>query len=1039
MKHLLLLLVITLSSLFAQGENGTLTVLVMKDGKPLKNAEIMIDGGDDLYRTDEDGSVYAVLSEGRHRLELVANDQGEIIAYAKESFLVRGGKNTQVIISLKYNGLVDNVDKESPVADEVVEKSEDKTLAYGDVVIKVVSSEDKNPLTNARIFVKGTSIDARTSQAGEAKINLSEGEHTLSIIHSDFSSQTVKVTVKPNQTLSSVYELTPASVELEEFVVLAPFVTGTVASSIQAEKEDDAVVDILGSEQMTKSGDSKASDAIRRVSGVTIIDGKYVFVRGLGPRYNLVQMNNFYMPSPNPFERSVPLDIFPTGVLDSIEVQKTFTPDKPADFAGAIVNLKTKTVPDEFFFNIDVAGKYNTSSTFKKGNTYHGGSTDWLGYGDNARALPSGVDGAGTLKEGTDSGEYTPDQITALSKEMSYNNDTFTKEMPPGFKVGVSIGDSFELTDATRLGFYASASYKNENDTTNIEKNVFGLDGGTQKRIYGGNYDVTEDEYLVSGMFGMGLELNKNHKISWTNLYLHQANNYTTLFEGTDENRPYVRTMLTWMENEILTSQLSGEHTIDALNGFKVDWRGGISHASMQEPDMRSYQFDYDEDTEEYELTRSATKVLNREWNKLDDDNYELALDLTQPFSFYFDKDSYVKAGVDYMNSKRTYKNKQYYMARTTSTFPELEYGTNIDDMINDSTIGYETTTPPGYFRLKGLASNVGNYDGLQELTAFYVMSNMQAFRWWVINFGVRNESSTQEIKTFNNFTGEAYPAGDANLKTNDWLPELSFVFKFSDDSQLRAIYGKTLSRPNFKELSPATTINPNTGDLFRGNPDLERTLIDNYDLRWEYYISATELFSLAGFYKNFDNPIEQIIEAGSDKDVFTYANANSASVYGAEVDLRKNFGDWSFADLTNFYFAGNAAYIVSKVDVGEGSISNGGIMTNESREMEGTSPYIINAQLGYDNLESGTSLAFVYNIFGKRIVTVGTHGLPDQYEEPVNRLNFVGIYELFENFRVNFRVKNILDPDFTIKQGDQVAYQWKEGTEFELGISYKY
>jgi hypothetical protein len=371
------------------------------------------------YTTDSDGYVYTVLPVGAYQLQIIAIEEGIPQAFVKKNFAITKDKESQMIVSLKADDTVEFVDEEAPKAAEAEAQAADtEAKANGFVQLQLNSSEDKKPIKNARVFVKGLKTDLKSNDKGFVDLTLPEGEQTISIIHSDFSSQTVKVTVVANESVNKFVEMSPASMELEEFVVLAPHVEGSVASVIAEERNSDAVGNVLGSEQFSKSGDSSAAAALKRVSGITIVGGKYVYVRGLGDRYSTVMLNDMHLPSPEPTKRVVPLDIFPTSVIQSIAIQKSYTADLPGTFGGGTVLIKSMDIPqDEGFVNASVT-MYTNNSTGKQAITNS----------DNSIPLPQNIISASNNFRYIGGQPYTNEVINSRSLDHQYST------LSPGMK-----------------------------------------------------------------------------------------------------------------------------------------------------------------------------------------------------------------------------------------------------------------------------------------------------------------------------------------------------------------------------------------------------------------------------------------------------------------------------------------------------------------------------------------------------------------------------------------------------------------------------
>lgn len=1048
----LILLVSLMASLWAI-DTGSLSFYLMKDGKPLEKQNIVIFKKSDSvminmpakfdthaeFITDEDGYITTVLPVGTYQLQVVAKDKGYAQAFVKKPFVIEHNKESQIIVSLEQDNSVAFEDSEAPKAKELIVDHNQTAKVKGAVEISLLSSEDKTSIKDARIFVQGLSVDIKTDTEGKAKLSLLEGEHTISIIHSSYSAQTIKLTVLANETVNKTYELSPASMELAEFVVLAPKVEGSIASVMDAKRNDVSVSEVLGAEQMAKSGDSKASDALKRVAGVTLKDGKYILVRGLGGRYTTVTMNNFTLPSPNPTQRVVPLDIFPTGVLESIKVQKAFTPDKTGEMTGAVVDLKTKNIPDDFFLKLSASVKYVDGTTFENGNTYEGGSWDTLGYDDGTRQLPQ-ILVENQLEESLVPGitpGFSKAEIADISKSMTYKNNVNSQSIPLGMKIGVSLGDSYDLDSENTIGFIAAGSFKNDNRKINLEQNEFrnGLNG-VETFI---EKDSVVDKYTksMSGMFGLGWNNNDVNKVDYTTLFVHQANDTVKVGDKvdlTDATDPVISrsTNLTWTETTLIMNQLTGSHKIDLGIDTQFDWRTAYSFATLYEPDRRGYSFVFNEAENKYLFTGEDTTRLTRDFTRVDDEVFEMGGDYLMHVPLWDDMMADVKVGATYVSKLRTSRLRKFAYSRldqNSRALEDFEKSDNIDDIINVDTIGGVTNDSP-YLLNEIAGRNTSAYNGFHELFSMYGMANLALTSWLDVTAGVRYDASNMQVDIVDNVTGEVFLEDTAYIDDSYYLPSLLANIKTAEDSQLRLAAAYTLARPNFTELAYVSLIDPVTGDVSFGNPDLVPTTVLNLDARWEWYFAPLESFSVGLFYKDFTDPIEKVqapVSGGGR--AYTYANASKALSYGLEMDFRKLI----FTD--DYFIAGNLTLAASEIQLGEEQ----GILTNSSRAMQGQSPYIANLQFGYDSQDTGQTASMIFNAYGKRIAIVGAYGFDDEYEQAYQQLDFVYLLNLQKNLKLSFKVENILNPVREIKMGDITTYSFKRGTDYTFGVSYAF
>ncbi len=1028
--RILLMVVLFGASLFAI-DTGELSFYLMKDGKPMADQKVVIFKkvmqqtagikGFGLkqaeFTTDNDGYVYSILPIGNFQIQVIAVENGVPKAFFRKNFMIKKGKESQVIVSLKEDNTLAFEDDEAPKI-AVIENNASKAdiKANGVLMMTLVSSEDQTPVSGARVFVKGQKVDVKTNAKGFVDLNLPAGEQTVSIIHSKFSSQTFKVKVMANESVSKHVELSPASMELEEFVVLAPHVEGSVASVIAEERNSDAVGNVLGSEQFAKSGDSSVASALKRVSGITIVGGKYVYVRGLGDRYSTVMLNDLHVPSPEPTKRVVPLDIFPTSVVQSITIQKSYTGDLPASFGGGTVLIKSKDIPekDDGYASLGLEVLVNSST-----------GQDVTTNADNSTPLPKSALADGNLVGGR---VVTQDVI----KSRSLNHEQIS--LAPGFKGEVSAGKSFGITDDLTLGASGTVYYKqtSENIKTQYDKYFYDINS---KKVFHDNHtdaDVTTFNTELAGMLNVGADYFEHNKIKYTFFTSQHTSNRTTLssidYVGATDDRE--KTYYEYVEKGLISNQLSGVndlHFSNTTDGYfdnlKIDWAVENSTANRDEPGTVEYNY----------LHQSSGLNWDRKnWYYyfiLKDQVSNYRADLSLPFELN-DNDNYTQAGVFIYNKSRDFDSRRFKIL--SSNFDEVQ-----DDM---------DTVYSKYERDLDFSASyrdTDSYHATQDVTAFYLKQLLSVTHDFDIVASARYEDSSQQLS-------DAAAVYDP-LVTKDVFPSLGVTYRFDkDDMQLRFAYASTISRPDFREFSNSRYKDPITENIVFGNPKLQATYINHYDLKYEWYMSADQVFSFALFAKEFKNPIEKVIKLDDSQDnTFqeTYQNAESAVSYGVEMDYRKRFG-FITSSLDKLLFATNVALIQSNIKLNQDPTNDfTSRLTTTERPMQGQSPYVANFILGYDDMDRGDSALFLFNQIGKRIVALGTDKNEDIYEAPFAKLDFVTQWKLnnyyLENsdftYMIKFKAENLLDSSLKYTQGDLITATAKPGREFSLSLKIAY
>ncbi|HHE06220.1 MAG TPA: hypothetical protein ENK90_03780, partial [Epsilonproteobacteria bacterium] len=610
MRHMIkiiLLLGLCLNVVSAQQSSvGTISIFLLKDGIPLKGNEVLIDGKT-KYLTDEDGATKLTLPTGKHLIEIVAKDtEGTNLGYSKKNVEIKTNRDTQVVASFSAKEKSPNIDIDVPVG-KVLENTKKVDVAQGTGIIngRVISSEGKRAISGARIFVRGTSVDARTDANGRFSVKVPAGINlAISVVHSAYSAATVNgIKVQNGRTVSKSISLTPASMELEEFVVLAPKIEGSLSSVVQEEKKINAIANILGSEELSKKGDSSAAGALKRVAGITLV-GNTVYVRGLGDRYSNVEMNGLPLPSPHPVKRTVPLDIFPSGVIKSIKVQKSATGDIPAGFGGGYIDIRTKDAVKENYLKVTLGAKGNTN-TGDTVYTYQGSSSDWMGIDDGYRAIPAEIlnQSAITVGEAVTSFDeafgYTQEQLDQYMTEI-VNRELKPKKwnLPFGGKLGIEGAYQTEIAPEQTINVFVNYNY--DQDYRYREENYFSYAYNKEEdklysepEQYGTVYRTTEN-YSHTAMFNLSYNYADVLHLKYTKLYTLHSESETRITDGiaNSDDDWKIRYSLNWDERSMNIDQLSGDFKYRFLNyDNKLMFGMELAKAKLNQPGNYKYAY----------------------------------------------------------------------------------------------------------------------------------------------------------------------------------------------------------------------------------------------------------------------------------------------------------------------------------------------------------------------------------------------------------------------------------------------------------------
>ncbi|MBA1147238.1 TonB-dependent receptor [Ectothiorhodospiraceae bacterium WFHF3C12] len=994
---------------------GEISLYVFDGGRPVEGLIVRV-GGESAV-TDETGGVFLRVPAGRREL-VVTHEGGERVLDL--DLLTAEGENVQVLVTLRGAGEQPDVDIESsnPQAAGAVEaaggpRKAAENAAAGLLRGTVRSAEQDEPVANARVFFAGVNAQARTNAQGQFQVELPPGNYSLSVIHEDFATQTVdNVRVIPEKEVTTAIELTPAGVQLQEYVVTAPYIEGSVASDISAEREASGVSEILGAEQMSRAGDSDAADALKRVTGLTIEDGKYVVIRGQPSRYTYTLWNGSPLPSPDPIKRIVPLDLFPTGVLSQIRVEKSYDPSLPGAFGGGLIGLETTGVPEEGFaeFSFGIGG--NTQTTGQEGLDYEGGSQDFLGFDDGTRELPGGLTGADSQGD-----------VEEAAKGFENNWEVSESTMGPDTSLGVSGGKTFDALGG-EVGVLGALDWSRSYDYRETIKRDYALRGDGSLALRDDQVERRTDMNVDLGGLLVGAVNWEDHSLRSNTFAIRKSYKRSQITEGVravSQDRYQRAYLLEWNERELLAQQLIGEHDFDWVN---LGWRGMYAQSSRNSPDRREYTYVRRSDGVFYFPGQSSA---SRNYSESDDDIYSFDTDLTFPL---LDTDTWkwnVATGVSYYDQERESQTRRYSFRPTD----DADLTAPPEDLLDPDDIG-------DTLEVSDQTQTNDEYSGEATVSGSYLKTDLDWSDTVRVMVGARRETADFSVATFQAGGSQGGQRVEAGFKQSDVLPAASITWKFLDGMQVRASTGRTISRPVLNELSPARYYDPDTGEEYLGNPDLEPAKIEAYDLRWEWYPTSREAFSLGFFTKDYTDPIEvSFVGVGGSAYLLQVQNAAGATVSGVETSMRTDFGrlvaltgldsEWA----QSIYLQANLAFIDSEVELARQDLA-----TNQSRPLQGQADSLLNLQIGYEGERHDATL--LLNRVGERLAVAGTEGRPDVYEQPVAQLDLNYTYKFSDGLKFKFSAGNLLDPTYEQLQGGRVYRSYTKGRDFGLSVSWK-
>ncbi len=873
----------------------------------------------------------------------------------------------------------------------------------GRIVGTVVDAETGETLIGVNVVIEGTIQGTATDIDGNYTIRrVAAGTYNIKVSYLSYSTQLITdLVVEEGEVVRLDVAMQPESEFLDEIVVTAEAVQSGEAGLLAAQKKSVPVQDGISSEEISKTGDGNVGSAMKRVSGVSVVGGKDVYVRGLGNRYSNVQLNGAPVPSTNPNKKEAPVDILSSGIVDNILVQKTFTPDQFGEFSGGSVKIITKEFPDSKNLSISYSTEINSISTFNNYLGYSGGSTDYLGFDDGFRSLPSDV---------KDSDITSDAEAASIVSDLNSSWGSKNITSLPSQKISASFSSQFN-EDKMPIGVVSNVSYKyaTEAQVNETLRYINNYNESTNTTLLGSDYirNTGTESTSLSTMLNVFVKPTAVTKVGLKNLYSNSSSNKFSEIEGSyynfgNDNR---QTVLEFDRRAIFSSSLNFETYFSNFLSSKLEANLTYSKAVRDLPDRRTTQYvrTDENDLEVIFPFRGNTHFFSFQ----NDNNYSGGFDYElKPFD-----ELNVKIGAFGLYKDRSFESYKLVYQDLGNNFP------NEDKSLSPEEIFTSENIIAGNLDLIESSSSRDSYNGEQELTAGYFSFNWSPTDRWNIVTGVRAENSAQFID------------GDVLIDELDILPAFNLTFRPTNETNLRGAFSITLARPEFRELSNFNFQDFVGGRTVYGNPNLERTRIFNYDLRWETYPNTGELFAVSAFYKKFENPIELFYRITQNNEV-RYDNVDEAQLYGIELEGRKN--------ITNqLKLSSNLSYIISEVNYADGA--SVGRQANAERAMFGQSPYTFNANAFYllPKIDAEATLSF--NTFGKRISAVGNNEQPDdEFEQPFNKLD-VSFTKNFGKASVSASIDNILNDNITYKQGDVITNQYEIGTAFSVSFNFSF
>lgn len=905
---------------------------------------------------------------------------------------------------------------------------------------KVLDSETGEELVGVNIVITGTVQGATTDIDGNYSMTgLVPGSYSFTFSYVSFQAIHFDgIIIPPGETVTLNVKLEPVFSQLNEVVIEAKAYHRTESAMLVMQQKSATLLDGISTEQISRMGDSDAAAALKRVIGVTVQGDKYVYIRGLGDRYTKTHLNGVELPGLDPERNTVQMDIFPSTFIENMVVYKTYSPDLPGDFAGGLINIKTRDFPESFTFNYSGTFGFNTQSTFQSEFlTYSGGSADWLGFDNGNRELPAAAEGYVPVI-GEDNQRL--DQITrSFNKEMDLTTTASFINQSHSF----SMGDQVSFLGRP-LGLIAGLSYKNEwSYYDDGERNQYLLVGANSEQL-NVQQQLNDTKGTMTGMLNGflhgSLKVSDHDKIGIQFLYNHigdKTGRYRTGTKPSDDVSLHIEERnLEFLERSVMALQTHGSHFVSQWNRLKADWSLSYIRLDHNEPDLRFFTSDYRINNGDtiHGINPSFYPVPARYYREMQEYNLVSELHLSMPLRMG-EFIPTLKFGGAYNYKDRNSDERKYDYRDLNQSFDG-----SVADYLADENIGMAAPGVYGLFMENSINTDeINSYTGHQEVIAAYLMLDMPIHPRFRAVTGVRMESTYLFVENKIDRSHSKYDQGE--LRRTDFLPSVNLTYAVTDHMNIRLGYNKTIARPVFREIAPYAAYDFRAGYRVQGNPDIEQSAVHNADLRWEWFPASGEILSVSGFYKKFSGAIERIDNISAVNTEITYINTD-ATLTGLEFEFRKKLD--FIGILQHFNLGFNMSLISSQVKLTDEELQQ--IRETDpghpdTRAMSGQAPYTLNAMLGYDNPEIGMNSFLSYNIAGPRLFLIVKGGTPDVFEQPLNQLDFSFSQKINDKFSLKLFVKNILNSkvhfSYSYRDVDYTYYSYSSGVSFNVGVSY--
>lgn len=911
--------------------------------------------------------------------------------------------------------------------------------------------EFNDVLPFANVVVKDTQKGTTSDFEGKYSLVLEPGSYTL--VFSFVGYQTKEITnvvISEGEITNTDVTLSASTGQLDEVVITTTARQNTEAAVLSFQKNSVNLLDGLSLETIKKTGASDIASAVKNVPGVSIQGGKFVYVRGLGDRYTKSILNGVDVPGLDPDRNTLQLDIFPTQILENVIVVKAATPDQPADFTGGVIDIVTKDIPTREEYSISVGATYNSDFHFKDNYLVSEQSkTDFLGFDDGLRDNPLASNQIVPLPQ--ENGEV----VSVITQRFEQRMAAQREKSLLDFNFSATAGNQYDIGEDKKLGYLASLSYRNETSYFDeyIDGQIFRKDEGDKTNFElladrTQNGELGSNNVLISALAGLSLKTEKS-KYRFNVLHVQNGESQASIFRQSNfiiSSNNVIKDNLIYTQRSITNGLLSGKHSLGEENDWSLEWSLSPTLARIEDKDFRVTPFrvttNPETGDETFTIEPSESGVPSRFFRDLEEINLAGKLDIEKKHSL-FSYDAKAKFGGGYTFKNRTFEVLKFSIPFLN--FPSASINGDADLILADENV-YDPETNSGFF-IRQDSNDSDSYDSDISIASGYASEEFKITDWFNAIAGVRFEQ-------FNlTYTGERQDGSSLNaaeiLNKSDFFPSLNLIFDLNEegDKKIRTSFARTTARPSFKEASLAEIFDPISSTTFIGNINLQPTYINNFDVRFEKYGTSGDFFALSGFYKSFKDPIElSFIRRAYGQ--YTPLNLGDASVFGGEIEVRKNLG--FIRGLQNINFNVNFSLIESQQeysdDEREGRLDNlrEGETLDDTRQLQGQSPYLLNVGLNYE--DNGWNGGLFYNSQGKTLQIVGAGDVADVFTLPFHnvKLNLSKSFGEKNSSTISLKFENLLDDDIeSVYQSfggeDQLYSRWNPGQDISLSYSVRF